>query len=409
MKLSYFISNGFRKGKDNSGFVGFFSKTSAIGIAIGVAVLIVALSVINGFEQQLKDRLLGVIPHIEFNAPGEPIQNWPSKVALLETHNKVIHASPYIKLSAMAQHKTSLKAVQVKAIVPASYSKVSRIGEFIPGDAFANLDVDEVVLGRQVARSLGVDKNDVVTLLLPNTNSENVLSNPIKLRLKVTGYTEMGGPIDQFAAFVHLQAIQEALDYAKHEVTGLQVLTSDVFGVNEYALLIGQLLPDYVYIETWYRSQGNLYQDIQMVRTIVFITVFLIIAVSSFNIVSTLIMEVKEKQANIAILKTMGAKDSTIITSFIFHGLYQAGIGIVVGTVLGVLVALNVPNLFEWYTHMSGNNVLEGIYFVEFLPSKVQAFDIVIVVIVTIILALAASVYPALKAARIEPAKVLGH
>ena len=199
------------------------------------------------------------------------------------------------------------------------------------------------------------------------------------------------------------------LSFEQNQVTGLRLQVADVFAAHQTAMRVGQVIPDYVYVSSWFRTQGSLYQDIQMVRTIVYIVVFLIIAVASFNIVSSLVMEVREKQANIAILKTMGAQDSTILATFVMQGFTQALIGVILGTIIGVMLALNISELFTWASNLFGDNPLQGVYFIEFLPSKLVWQDIVITVIVTFILAILATLYPAWQATRVDPAKVLGN
>jgi lipoprotein-releasing system permease protein len=219
----------------------------------------------------------------------------------------------------------------------------------------------------------------------------------------------MGGPIDSSAAFIHLNKAQQTLGYDQSQVTGLRLRVDDVFAAHQIALRVGQTVTDYVYISSWFRTQGSLYQDIQMVRTIVYIVVFLIIAVASFNIVSSLVMEVREKEGNIAILKTMGAKDSTILATFVMQGLTQAFVGVVLGSIIGVILAINISELFTWLSLLLGENPLEGVYFIEFLPSKLVWQDIVLTVIATFVLAILATLYPAWQATRVDPAKVLGN
>ena len=408
MKLSYFLSRRFRQAKHANGFIGFIGKASSTGIALGITVLIVALSVFNGFQQQLEERLLSVIPHVEYDAPEQPISHWPQKVALLEKQPGVISAAPVIKLNGMAQFKTQLKAVEIRAIEPELELNVSKIADFITAVPLTELSDGQVILGRQVANDLGIEVGQMVTLLLPDLTKDNSLSAAKKQRLTLVGLIEMGGPVDHSSALIRLSQAQKILGYQSDEVSGLRLAVSDVFAANTIAMSAGAKLTDYVYVNTWFRSQGNLYQDIQMVRTIIYLVVFLIIAVASFNIVSTLVMEVKEKQANIAILKTMGATDGVIISTFIYQGLSQALIGMVFGTVFGVLLAIWIPDLFLWWNQLSGTNVLAGAYFVEFLPSKLVFSDVLVTLAITTLMTCIATVYPAWQASRIDPAKVLG-
>ncbi|ATC94475.1 lipoprotein-releasing ABC transporter permease subunit [Pseudoalteromonas tunicata] len=409
MNLSLFLSQRFRKAKRDNGFIGFIGKASSAGIGLGIAVLIVALSVFNGFEQQLVERLLAVVPHVEYEAPNRPINNWPSKVKQLADHSEVAAASPFIKLNGMAQFKNELKAVEVSAIDPAFETEVSDIGKFISPTPLQALQKGQIILGKQIFEALGVNIGDSITVLLPNLNTKSDhLAAAKKLRLVVVGQIAMGGPVDHSTGLIHLSQAQDLLDLSADQVMGLRLKLYDVFNAHRTAMSIGSELNDYVYVNTWFRSQGNLYQDIQMVRTIIYLVVFLIIAVASFNIVSTLVMEVKEKQSNIAILKTMGATDRMIIMTFMLHGMFQAFVGMLGGTLLGVGLALSLPDIFLWWNQLSGTNVLAGVYFVEFLPSKLVVSDIAVTLLVTFIMTSIATIYPAWQASRIDPAKVLG-
>ena len=414
MLLSAYLSKRFRASSGSSdeknGFVSFIAKASTIGILLGVAVLIVALSVINGFEQQLVHRLLNVVPQVEYVAPNRAIDNWPDKVAKLKQQPGVTAAAPFISVNGMAQYKSELKAVEVRGVDPAFESEVSAVNQFTHGKLVSQISEDEIILGQQIVKQLGVKQGELVTLLIPQVNqtSTEILA-PKRVSLTLAGIIEMGGPIDSTAAFIHLNKAQSVLGYEQQQVTGLRLAVTDVFQAHQIALRVGQTIEDYVYISSWFRTQGSLYQDIQMVRTIVYIVVFLIIAVASFNIVSSLVMEVREKQANIAILKTMGAKDSTILATFILQGLSQAFIGVVLGSFIGVMLALNISELFTLLSQLLGANPLEGVYFIEFLPSKLVWQDIMVTVIVTFILAVLATIYPAWQATRVDPAKVLGN
>ncbi|WP_372811840.1 FtsX-like permease family protein, partial [Pseudoalteromonas nigrifaciens] len=303
-----------------------------------------------------------------------------------------------------------LKAVEIRGVEPSLEGSVSAINQFTKGKLVSQLGIDEVILGKQIVNQLDASVGDSITLLIPQIAQQGQsLLAPKRVTLLLAGIVEMGGPIDSTAAFIHLNKAQQTLGYDESQVTGLRLSVDDVFTAHQIALRVGQTIDDYVYISSWFRTQGSLYQDIQMVRTIVYIVVFLIIAVASFNIVSSLVMEVREKQGNIAILKTMGAKDSTILATFVMQGLTQAFVGVVLGSLIGVVLAINISELFTWLSQLFGANPLQGVYFIEFLPSKLVWQDIVVTVVVTFILAALATIYPAWQATRVDPAKVLGN
>lgn len=406
MELSIFLANRLRKAKTNDGFSGFFNKASTFGIAIAVMVLTIALSVINGFEEQLEKRLLSVIPHIEFITPKQAIDDWPQKASLVAKHQQVIGITPVINMTAMAQVKNNLKGVLVKGVLPNEYDRVSRLGSYTQ-NGLKQLQNGNVILGKQVAKQLGAKIGDQITLLLPDQQNNGAIAK--RERFTLIDIVAMGGPIDQSYALISLNDAQHLTGLTDDQTKGFEIAIKDVFNVQRYLMSIGQLIPDYVYLKTWYTEQGNLYNDIQMVRLIVFITVFLIIAVASFNIVSTLIMEVKEKQSNIAILRTMGAQDSTILGCFIWLGVIQAFVGIGIGLVLGISIALFIPDIYLLLSQIAGKNVLEGVYFIDFLPSKLVLSDIYITVVITLVMAILASYYPAKQASKLDPISLLNH
>lgn len=406
--LSLFLSKRFSQSRQK-GFASILNKASTIGVLLGVSVLIVALSVINGFEEQLEKRLLSVVSHVTYDAPYDPINDWQSKVNILKQQQGVLAAVPEINVTGMVQFKGKLKAAQIKGLDTQSHESVSGVGEFVKDFSIKKLAQNEVILGAQIAESLNLSIGDRFTLLIANKNAKSMLSAPKRLNVTLVGLVKMGGPIDQSMALISLDSLQSALNLKPHQVTSLRVKVNDVFEAHNIAMSAGRSLPDLVYVNSWFRTQGSLYQDIQMVRTIVFIVVILIIAVASFNIVSSMVMEVKDKQSDIAILKTMGTKDSTIFSTFAFKGVGNALLGSLVGSALGVVISLNLPRLFVWFYGEGSQNPLSGVYFVEFLPSKLIWTDIAITLGVTLILALLASIYPAWQATKTDPAKVLGN
>ncbi|WP_440053097.1 lipoprotein-releasing ABC transporter permease subunit [Pseudoalteromonas sp. T1lg65] len=407
--LSYFLSKRFRESKKQLGFIGFLTRASTLGVMLGMAVLIIALSVINGFEQQLEQRLLSVVPHVSYQAPYEPINNWPSKVELLEKQPGVIAATPEINLTAMIQFKGQLKASQLKGVVTSRHHLVSNIGDFITQSKLQDLQPGQVIVGAGIAESLSAQVGDKVQLLVANKQADNPLAAPKRMTAEIVGLINMGGPIDQTSVIVPLSVLQQNLGLDELQTTDLRVKVEDIFAANQIAMQAGRALPDLVYVSSWFRTQGSLYMDIQMVRTIVYLVVFLIIAVASFNIISSMVMEVKEKRADIAILKTMGAKDSTIFATFALQGVTYAGIGATLGAIIGIIVAINIPDIFRAWINYSDVNPLEGVYFIEYLPSKIVWMDIYFSLVITLIMAVLASLFPAWQATKTDPAKVLGN
>jgi lipoprotein-releasing system permease protein len=408
MSLSVYLVKGFRRAKQEADVSGFFSKSSTIGIALGVAILILSLSVINGFEFALKNRLLNVIPHIEFFTPDRPMTDFNRHAQLLKSHNNVLGVAPYIKVNAMVSYHTDMQGVVLKGVDSALEKDVSDSNQYITPGSATHLKYGEVILGRALIKKMGLKIGDSINLLLLKTGTSS-LANVKRVNLQLVGEVDLGGQLDANFGLISLSQAQQLKGFNADQFDGIQVKIDDVFNVQMHAMSIGRKIDALVYIKTWYRTQGNLYQDIQMVRMIVYITVFLIVAVASFNIVSTLIMEVQEKRASIAILKTMGAKDSAIIKSFLLQGIYQAATGLIWGVLIGVILSLTVSDIFIFISELFGKNVLSGVYFIEYLPSKLNWFDLAVISLITLMMTLIACIYPALKASKMDPAKILSH
>ena len=251
MLLSAFLSERFRAYSghkdEKNGFVSFIAKASTVGILLGVAVLIVALSVINGFEQQLVHRLLSVVPQVEYVAPSRPIANWPEKVERLEQQPHVTGAAPFIAVNGMAQFKSQLKAVEIRGVEPSLEGNVSAVNQFAGGTLVSQLGQEDVILGKQIAVQLDAHIGDNVTLLIPQISQKGQsLLAPKRVTLTLAGLIEMGGPIDSTAAFIHLNKAQSVLGYDSSQVTGLRLRVDDVFSAHQIALKVGQSISDYV-------------------------------------------------------------------------------------------------------------------------------------------------------------------
>lgn len=408
--LSFFIGRRFSGGKQRNKMVSFISVSSTIGIAVGVAVIIIGLSAMNGFERELKNRVLSVVAHGEFEGVKGEIVEWQKVMEQANSHEMVSAAAPYVRFTALAERGQNIKAIEVRGIDPDLESQVSNLTDFIPESVWVEFKSGEkqVVLGKGIADSLGLKQGDSVTLLIPvvNTSINNVQA-PRRVRVKVAGFLSLGGQIDHALALIPLKDAQE---YARlgEAVTGVSIRTTDVFNAPLYVRQIGNQLESYVYLKSWKQKYGFLYRDIQLVRTIMYLVMVLVIGVACFNIVSTLMMAVKDRASEIAILRTMGATDGLVRRIFIWLGVLSGVLGSLVGSVIGVFVALNLTFLIKGLETILGQQFLSGdIYFVDFLPSQVESMDVLIVSGTAIVLSLLATWYPATKASQMNPARVL--
>lgn len=407
--LSLFIGGRFSRAKQRNKMVSFISLSSTIGIAVGVAVIIIGLSAMNGFERELNNRVLSVISHGEFEGVRGPLSDWQEVVQQAEKHPKIVAAAPYVKLTALAEKGSQLKAIEVRGVDPQQEGKVSNLNAFIDSQVWQNFQPNQqqVILGQGVANLLNVDKGDYLTLMIPTSGATTKVQAPKRVRVQVAGLLTLNGQIDHNLALIPLE---DAQAYARlgDGVSGVSVRVTDVLQATQIVREAGNTLDVYVYLRSWQQKYGFLYRDIQLVRTIMYLVMVLVIGVASFNIVSTLMMAVKDRAAEIAILRTMGASDGLVKRIFVWQGVFSGVLGSLAGSLIGVVVALNLTPMITALEDLIGHQFLSGdIYFVDFLPSQVNLSDVLLVSLTAVVLSLLATWYPASRASKLNPAAVL--
>ena len=416
MNTPFFISWRYQRSKHKNRLVSLISFFSSMGIALGVAVLIIGLSAMNGFERELNQRILAVVPHAEISsASGQsnaPIDHWQHLADKLKQNPQIIGVSPFVSFTALVENGAKLKVVQIKGVETASQDQVSSLGRFVLNQGWQNFAQNGgLVLGSGIARELDVQEGDWVSLLISQQTGTENLTQPLRERIQVTGILRLDGQLDHSYALMPLAQAQQLMDYQAEQVSGVELKTADPFNIQtlDYSML--QDYPQMLYLQNWISKFGYMYRDIQLIRTVMYIAMVLVIGVACFNIVSTLIMAVKDKAGDIAIMRTLGANNGFIKRIFIWYGL-QAGMkGCLIGIVLGVILALNLTALIQGLESVIGRKLLsDGIYFVDFLPTELHWQDVLLVLLSALILSLFASLYPANRAAKLQPAQVLsGH
>ncbi|MGP1626758.1 MAG: lipoprotein-releasing ABC transporter permease subunit LolE [Aggregatibacter segnis] len=416
MNTPFFISWRYQRSKHKNRLVSLISFFSSMGIVLGVAVLIIGLSAMNGFERELNQRILAVVPHAEISsASGQsnaPIDHWQHLAAKLKQNLQIIGVSPFVSFTALVENGAKLKVVQIKGVETALQDQVSSLGRFVLNQGWQNFAQNGgLVLGSGIARELDVQEGDWVSLLISQQKGTENLTQPLRERIQVTGILRLDGQLDHSYALMPLAQAQQLMDYQAEQVSGVELKTADPFNIQtlDYSML--QDYPQMLYLQNWISKFGYMYRDIQLIRTVMYIAMVLVIGVACFNIVSTLIMAVKDKAGDIAIMRTLGANNGFIKRIFIWYGL-QAGMkGCLIGIVLGVILALNLTALIQGLEGLIGRKLLsDGIYFVDFLPTELHWQDVLLVLLSALILSLFASLYPANRAAKLQPAQVLsGH
>ena len=413
MNTPFFISWRYQRGKQKNPLVALIAKFSAIGIALGVAVLIVGLSAMNGFERELNQRILAVVPHTEIlsapNVTDPTIHHWQNLEKRLQQNSQIKGISPFVSFTALVENGSKLKVVQVKGIEKQAEDRVSSLGNFVQEQGWDKFGKEGgLVLGSGIARELDVKAGDWVTLLISQQNGDEQLAQPTRERVQVTAILRLDGQLDYSYALLPLAQAQEFLTYKPDQITGVELKLDDPFSVKNLDLSMLNNYPQMLYIQNWIGKFGYMYRDIQLIRTVMYIAMVLVIGVACFNIVSTLIMAVKDKQGDIAIMRTLGANNAFIKRIFIWYGL-QAGMkGCLIGIVLGIILALNLTTFIQGIEWVIGKKLLSGdVYFVDFLPSELHWLDVLMVLVAALALSLIASLYPASRAAKLQPAQVL--
>ena len=418
--LSLFLGLRYVRSRHGNGFSSFISASSTAGVALGVMVLIIVLSAMNGFERELAQRLLSVVPHAEIIAVNEPVSDWEQKINGVLEHPQVESAAPVIKMTGVMQHGKNLKGIgEIRGVDVELEQQVSAIKNILIEGQWQDLERDDVlgvVIGIGIAKKLNVVIGDKAQILLPqprknnvSQQQQNIFSAPIKRNVTIVGIFKFGGTVDDTLAYMSLKNASEILSYQPGQVQGFRLKVSDVFKAQKIVREVAYQFDTYVYIYDWTRTQGHVYNDIQLVRMVMFIVLVLVIAVASFNIVSTLIMAVNDKKGDIAILKTMGASSLVIMVTFMTQGLVNGLLGCVIGGISGVYIA---SNLTEIVTHIESffnmHFLSADVYFIDYIPSQVNLPDVYITLITALVMSLVATIYPAWRATKVEPAQVLG-
>lgn len=416
MNTPFFISWRYQRGKQKNRLVSLISFFSSVGIALGVAVLIIGLSAMNGFERELNQRVLSVVPHAELYSyngnENVPIQAGERLEKLVSENPNVSAVSPFVSFTGLIENGSQLKIAQVRGVNPKKQDQVSQLSHYIPAEQWQAFHQEGgLILGAGIAKDLSVEAGDEVTLLLPQPTEDGKLAQPLRFSLPVTGILKLEGQLDHSYALLPLTKAQELLEYSPQEISGVELSLKAPFAVNQLALPELNAFKQPLYLNTWIDKFGYMYNDIQLIRAVMYIAMVLVIGVACFNIISTLIMAVKDKQGDIAIMRTLGANNRFIKQIFLWYGLISGMKGAVIGLILGVLLALNLTAIIKSLEQFFGVKLLsDGIYFIDFLPSELHWQDIVYVLLATLVLSLCASLYPASRAAKLSPAQVLsGH
>ncbi|AFP31293.1 lipoprotein-releasing ABC transporter permease subunit [Marinobacter sp. BSs20148] len=406
--LSFYIGLRYIAAKRRNHFISFISLTSMIGLMLGVAVLIIVLSVMNGFDRELKQRILGMVPHAIIEGSGT-IENWEAVDAAVEKHPRVLAAAPFIKGQGMVTGGGAVRGVLLNGILPDQERTVSIIEDHMEQGSLDDLKSGEfgIIIGRFLASSLRLQLGDKITVVLPEASVTPAGVLPRLKRFTVKGVFSVGAELDGSYTLIHMDDAAKLMR-TDGKAQGIRLLVDDLFAAPRVAEQAAQLLSGRYYISDWTRTHGNLFQAIRMEKTMIGLLLMFIVAVAAFNIVSTLVMVVTDKTADIAILRTMGATPARIMRIFMVQGAVIGIFGTLVGTVLGILGALNISAFISWLEVALGHQFLSAdVYFISYLPSQLLWEDVMIISGSGLAMSLLATIYPAWRASRIDPADAL--
>ncbi|ANB91180.1 cell division protein FtsX [Moraxella ovis] len=407
--LALFIGLRYTRAERKNGFISFISLISMIGLTLGVAVLITVLSVMNGFDREIKNRILGMIPQASVMSY-EIIPDWQQlSMQITENDKNVKATAPFIQLQGMLAANGQVSGVMVSGIEPSLEKDVSIVDDYITQGSLDNLKAGEfgIVLGESMTQAMGVGLGDKVTLVLPEASPSAAGVIPRFKRFTVVGTFNISKEVDGLMGFVAMRDAGVMLRLPEG-AQGIRMLMNDIFKAPQAANQAASLDSDRLFANDWTTTHGNLFDAIKMEKSIIGLLLFLIVIVAAFNIVSSLIMLVTDKKSDIAILKTFGASPKLIMQVFIVQGMIIGVIGTVLGTILGVTLALTVNDIVVYISELFGVSLMtSGAYPVDFLPSYIKVSDVVIIVVASFLLSFAMTIYPALRAARIQPAQTL--
>jgi lipoprotein-releasing system permease protein len=398
---------GKRSGRNS--FISFISLISMAGIALGVMALIVVLSVMNGFQKEVRDRMLSVLAHIEVFEPQGGLPDWQATAREAFTNKEVRGAAPYVDGQAMMTRDDTVRGIMVRGILPEQEPKVSDVASQIKEGRLSDLRPGEfnIVLGSELARGMGAQIGDKVTMIAPQGQVTPAGVIPRLKQFTVVGIFEAGHfEYDSSLAFIHIDDAMKM--FRLTAPSGLRLKIEDMQRAPEVALQLSRVLTGDVFIRDWSKQNRNWFAAVQTEKRMMFIILTLIIAVAAFNLVSTLVMTVTDKQADIAILRTLGASPGSIMKIFMIQGALVGLIGTAIGVGGGVLIALNIDVIIPFIEHLLHVQFLpKDIYVISELPSDLRWPDVYTIGGVAVVLAFLATLYPSWSAARVKPAEAL--
>ena len=401
---------GYKYLRSNKG--GMFSFTTVLaitGLMIGIASLIVVTSIMNGFEKELENRILGVIPHSVI-ASDIPIKDYDQIIKDIKTNKDIVNASPYISIQGLITSSYNSSGITLIGIDPAKEKSMSIIPEYMLSGSISNLDEDNtIILGSLLAASIGAYIGDEINITTSDIKTSIIGSYPTSVNLKVIGIYELKTEIDQILTLVSHRTAQKLKNIKNNETLSIRLKTNNLFNAETISeTILRDLNNKDFYFSSWKSSHGTLFEAIQFEKLLISLMLFLIVAVASILVLSTVVMTVKSKEREIGILMTLGANSKQIILIFFTQGLIVSLIGIIFGLLLGFTLILNLNNFISFIESILNRNLLDA-YFINYFPYFIDYHQIFIICLISFFISLIASLIPSLKAIKLNPVEILRH
>jgi lipoprotein-releasing system permease protein len=411
-----FVGWRYTRAKRKNHFISFISLTSMVGIALGVAALIVVLSVMNGFQKELRTRILGVASHLEITGSNNQLVDWQRVAEFTSRAHHVLASAPYITAQGMLSYDQGVQGAIIRGIVPTAEDKVADLGSHMKAGSLNDLKAGEfgIILGADLAYALGAQIGDKVVVMAPQGQFTPTGVVPRLKQFTLVGLFQIGMyEYDAGLALIHMEDAAKLYRMGSN-VSGVRLKLKDLFEAPTIAATmtdqLNRRLNPYgnYFVTDWTQQHANFFRAVQMEKRVMFIILTLIVAVAAFNIVSTLVMAVTDKRADIAIMRTFGASPGSIMKIFIIQGAFIGVIGTVLGAIFGILIALNIDTIIPFIEHLFNVQFLaKDVYYISDLPSDLVWSDVITIVSVSFVLSLLATIYPSFKASRINPAEAL--
>lgn len=412
IRVPLYIGLRYTRAKRRNQFISFVSGFSLVGMALGVLALVLVLSVMNGFDREIKQRLLQVIPHgylLARDHERNPLEDWRPVAEQVMAHPQVIGAAPFIEGHGLIGYAGSVQGIEIRGIDPQFERSVSAVAEHVVAGDFQQLQAGEygIVIGRLLARYLGVNVGDYVTLTLPQLTITPAGIFPRTKRFKLTAVFEVGAQVDQRLAMIHLHDAQKVFRLGQ-AVHGVELRVEELYQASDVVAEVVKPWQSKLIAKDWSQTQGSLFAAVKMEKTVIGVLLMIIVAVAAFNIISSLVLMVADKRTDIAVLRTMGLSRGQVMGVFIVQGAWVGILGIFIGAVAGTILAFIIGDVVVWLEQLTGLRIFDpNVYFISHLPSDWQWQDVVIVCSVGAAMSLLSTLYPAYRAAKIEPAEAL--